>query len=220
MSQREPLFNFSEPTPVWTAGVLIALHLIYTLLPASLTELVRSYCLLAAWNGDVFIDRGGPSSIPSLLLHGALHSGWSHVLVNSGMIAVFGVLVCRVAGRGAQGSSRFLLVFLGSIVAGGLAQWLWWIATHSSGAAIGASGGGSGLFAAAAYVLGGRKQLIQWGLAWVIINMVIVLAENVGLSLLGGGGIAVPAHLGGYLGGALLALWLLPPNSTGFKITR
>jgi len=224
---REPIFNFAEPVPVWFCAVLIAAHAVLVFAPVGLEADVREWALLAAIDGKVDLDRRGISNAWSLLLHGFLHGDWGHVLMNSGMIAVFGVLVCRAArpsktfggdSQGAwRGPARFFAIVIGSIIAGGLTQWGYWIATDATASAVGASGGASGLFAAAGWVLGGRKRLLQFGGAWILLNILLALGGQFGLlpSL-----IAWPAHLGGYVGGALLAIIMLRPSSTDFVITR
>lgn len=217
MSQREPIFNFSEPAPVWLCGFLILIHIIVSFAPEAVVGFLSNLGTLASTGTPLGNLRSGLENIPSLFLHGFLHADTMHLLFNSGMIAVFGVLICRTAGRGWRRHARFLAIFLISVCIGGLAQLLWWKLSGTPGYAIGASGGASGLFAAAAYVLGGNRQMIRWGLVWIVINALIVSFEYVGFSVYS---TAWAAHLGGYVGGALLALFMLRPNSTDFRVTR
>ncbi|MEE9348061.1 MAG: rhomboid family intramembrane serine protease [Robiginitomaculum sp.] len=218
MAARQPIFNFTEPAPVWLGAVLIAAHALMQFAPQELGNSFYNLAVLAARDGNVLLGRGGVGSFGSLALHGLLHADWGHVLINSAMIAVFGVLVCRAA-RGSGGATwrangRFLTIFVLSIIAGGLAQWLWWALSHGTGQAVGASGGASGLFAAAAWVLGGKERVLKYGLGWIAVNILMAAGGFMGSQ------IAWAAHLGGYLGGALLALVFLRPNSTNFVITR
>lgn len=223
MSRREPIFNFSEPAPVWLATGLILAYFAERLAPSGLQNTVRTWAVLAADNGSVMIDRADVSSLWSLLLHALVHSDFMHVLMNSAMITVFGVLVCRAGRLGLakraswRGPMRFFMIFCLSVIAGGLAQWGYWAASGATALAIGASGGASGLFAASAWALGGKKRVFQYGAGWVLLNAIIVLGAMMGAF---DSNIAWAAHLGGYVGGALAAISMLRPGSTDFVITR
>lgn len=217
MAQREPIFNFTEPAPVWLAGLLVLGYLITSFAPSGLREVLLSYALMVSDNGNVMINRGGISNYWSLALHALLHADFMHLIVNTLMITVFGVLVCRVGGKGWRRHARFLALFWLSVIAGGLSQWAFWNFTGETASALGASGGASGLFAAGAWVLGGHKKVLQFGLAWFVINMVL---EFMGSSGLTSEQYAWPAHLGGFVAGAVLSMIMLMPSSTRFTITR
>ena len=72
-----------------------------------------------------------------------------HVIVNAMMLLAFGTPVARAFGNTPTGWGLWMIVFLGSIIAGS-ALYLG-LATVQSYYAVGASGGTSGLIAAAAY---------------------------------------------------------------------
>ena len=221
---KEPMFNIAERAPVWLAGILIVIYAAILYLPNILTSAAVNFMILKPLGT---FGRSNFDQAFSLLGHGFLHGSWSHVLMNSAMMIVFGVATIRGAkllaasqGMPAKGEAKFLLVFLIGIIAGGLAQWLYWSVINivQSGAnvgALGASGGASALFATAAWAIGGKDKLIAFGIGWMFINLIIVLAESIiGIS------IAWAAHLGGYIGGALIAPFWIRANSAGLSFTK
>ncbi len=139
------------------------------------------------------------SLIQALFGHVFLHGDWMHVILNAAMGLALGAPVARILGSG-----RFLLVFFGAAFTGAAVYFALVPATGPP--AIGASGGVSGLLAAALLCLpqtGGRvlsKSFILASLGFFIANVILSLA---GPSLIGMG-IAWQAHLGGFAGGALL----------------
>lgn len=221
MPTREPIFNFTEKSPLYLAGFLMAAHALMAFLPPSAVTVVREWALLAAIDGNVVLDRGGVPNAASLIGHGVLHGDWGHVLMNSGMIVIFGIIVVK-AGRlsgpnDVRGPARFLVLFWLSVIAGGLAQWGWWIVTADTASAVGASGGASGVFAAMAWVSGGKKRLLKFGLGWAALNVLMVAGGYLNLMP---SSIAWAAHMGGYACGAVLAMVMLRPGTTPFVITR
>lgn len=218
MSQfKEPAFNIKEPAPFYLCAALIIIHVLMSVFPAGIVQQIDSASVLAASQGNFMFDDRPLGNIATLFLHGLLHADWSHVIMNSFMIFIFGTLVSRVAGP--KKTAIFFLIFALSVIAGGLFQWGWWAIISDNASAIGASGGASGLFAAGAWVLGGKKQLYQWGIVFGVINVIMVISTMMS-SGFGGGGIAWAAHIGGYVGGALLAAILLPPRSATFGMIR
>lgn len=215
---REPMFNISEKVPVWLAGLLIAIHIIAHYGPIVISN------PLADWGVLLPLGAGQPDALKSavrLIGHGFLHGSWGHVLMNSGMIVIFGVITMRGAramrfskGRTKGVSLDFLQVFLIGVIGGGLAQLLWWkISGGLDTAALGASGGASALFATTAWALGGKERLIGFGMGWALINAVMVFAGPVlGMNL------AWAAHMGGYVAGAALAPILIKANSSSFGL--
>ena len=91
-----------------------------------------------------------------------------------------------------------------------------WNITNDSGAALGASGGVSALFATMAWAMGGPKQLLKFGFGWLVINILMIFGGGL---LTGGGGIAWAAHLAGFVAGAVLAPFLVRPNIVTGPIT-
>jgi membrane associated rhomboid family serine protease len=103
-----------------------------------------------------------------------------------------------------------MIVFLGSVIAGSALYLA--LATVDTAYAVGASGGTSGLMAAALLLdrWGGKRKL--WSREFLGFTLAIGLA-NILLTLIApywlGMGIAWEAHVGGYMAGAIL-MALLP----------
>ncbi|WP_371395615.1 rhomboid family intramembrane serine protease [Fretibacter rubidus] len=220
MSQyREPIFNIKEPLPLYLGGLFIAVHVAILYGPAFIESFAARWFLLKSLN---LPGQGTVDLLTSLIGHGFLHGSWTHVLMNVGMLVVFGVatiqgikMYATSRGRATSGTKEFMFIFLFAVIMGGLAQWFQWWAGDIRGTALGASGGVSGLFATAAWAMGGQKKMLQFGFAWLVINIVMIFAGEL---MTGGGGIAWASHLGGYIAGALLAPFMVRPNSTGFSI--
>lgn len=213
---REPMFNFTEKAPAYLAGLFIAIQAIMMFMPSSLLKPIDRFGVLRP------LGTPGADSVShsvSLIGHGFLHGGWGHVLLNSGMIIVFGIAAIRgskalaaMRGRAAQASRDFLLIFFAGVIIGGVFQWGWWAVINAQltqTGALGALGGASALFAAGAWAIGGRDKMIQFGFGWAMINLIIVLLENfIGMN------VAWPAHIGGYIAGMIFAPYLVKASST------
>ena len=218
---KEPFFNFTEALPAYIAGALIALYFALQFLPF----LWRVAAPLVILRPIGFQGTSLAEQIFTLLGHGAAHGSFTHVLMNAGMIAVLGVATIKGArlkaisrGRSRSANLSFLTIFFFGIITGGLAQWLYWFVISAplgvnAPAAVGASGGASALLAVAGWAIGGRDQMIKFGFGWAAINLIMVLVgPYIGLSL------AWAAHLGGFLGGMILAAPLVKAKSTGLGL--
>lgn len=138
-------------------------------------------------------------TIPSLVTHAFLHGGWMHIIMNMFMLAAFGSGVERWLG-----AKRMLILFFLSAFFGAAFHYL--LNMGSTYPMIGASGGLSGLFAAAIVMLshgqremGGRFGMLPFALLWI--------GLSIGFGMLGGpdgSTIAWAAHVGGFLGGFLI----------------
>jgi len=214
-SRREPIIN--APLVVTAAaGALVALHAVTYL--ASDTDYLKLQSDFALWPQRFWAPAGSEMAYDSPLQAGLtlistalLHSGWMHVLTNSAMLLAFGAPSARVMGPGWRGAWKWMLLFLGAITAGSLV----YLVVRGAGGppAVGASGGTSGLMAAA-FLFGpsGRmrspfsREFITISLAFAFVNLILVLA---GPQLLGAP-IAWEAHAGGFVGGAAMMLLLAP----------
>lgn len=220
MQTSEPVFNIKERTPLLLAAVLLAIHIAVTYGPSQIERSAEYWALLKSLNVP---GQTGLMMVTSLLGHGFLHGSWTHVLLNCGMLVAFGVVTMTAAklhatarGRRVSGNAAFFAIFFAGVIVGGLGQWLQWFVINDTGFALGASGGVSALFASAAYAMGGRKKLVQFGMGWLLINLIMIFAGGL---LTDGAGFAWAAHLAGYVAGAVVAPFLLRPNSTGFSVT-
>lgn len=180
------------------AGGIDHLLIGYTLVPARLF-------------GDVqlAVDLPGVSSLMTLLSYQFLHGGWKHFLFNMLFLWVFGDNV-----EDALGHLKFIAFFLICGVAGGLFHSF--VDPQSLTPTIGASG-------AIAGVLGGylvlypraRLLVLAFGFIPLRLPALIVIGTFFAQDLLWGitgtaaiQGIAVWAHIGGFVAGALLVLLL------------
>ncbi len=181
----------------------------YTLLPARLF-------------GDAQLpaDWPGVSSALTLVSYQFLHGDWKHLLFNMLFLWVFGDNV-----EDALGHARFIIFFLICGIAGGLFHSL--IDTESVRPTIGASG-------AIAGVLGGylmlypsaRLLVLAFGFIPLKLPALLVIGTFFAQDLLWGltgtaNGVAVWAHIGGFIAGAGLVillkrahipLWHRPPS--------
>ena len=222
--KKEPLFNFVEAEPAYLVGSLIAVHLALMVMPHAFQYFVAKYAILHVW-GRAGLEAY--AQLPSLVFHGFLHGSWMHLISNSFIIIVFGIAVMRGSyllslerKRPRSGRSAFFSLFFAGVVIGGMSQWLYWALSaaplgQAAPSALGASGGASALFAAGGWALGGRPQMFKFAFAWLLVNLLMVVAENfIGIK------IAWAAHLGGFAIGMLIAPFIVKPNSTALKVTK
>lgn len=211
---RQPILN-APLLVIIVAIVLILLHAAFELAPP-IEQLAISYDYALApqrfWapagSPDVYPDAA--AGLITLLSTGLLHADWLHVIVNSMMLLALGTPVARALGQNLAGAAAWMLLFVVSVL-GGSALYLA-LANVDLPYVIGASGGVSGLFAAA-FLLdprGGKYKL--WSRPFVGMTIAFAIA-NAALALVGpfmlGAGISWEAHAGGYIAGALM-MALLP----------
>jgi membrane associated rhomboid family serine protease len=125
-----------------------------------------------------------------VLTSGFLHVSWEHFFSN--MVALF--LLGLLLGN-ALGAARFVIIYLGSLIVGGLFVLLF----SPDSLTVGASGAVFGLAGAGLVVAWRQHRWIYFFLvaAWAITNLVFSISTP---------GISVAGHVGGLLGGALLGL--------------
>lgn len=138
-----------------------------------------------------------------------LHTNVIHLLGNMVFLAAVGPAV-----EFAAGSVRFLVVFFVSGLCGCAAHWIFF--KHTDNLLVGASGAAAGLVAYASIRYWSYRVPIAPKIALPVATVVCVW---IGLQILGifirlgdsGGGTALWAHVGGFLGGLLLSLVFRAP---------
>ncbi len=200
---------------VTIALILINVAIFLNTFGATATGLDRSligYALVPArlfGEVELPVDLPGVSSILTLVSYQFLHGGWQHLLFNMLFLWVFGDNV-----EDALGHARFIVFFLVSGVAGGLFHSI--IVPQSLTPTIGASG-------AIAGVLGGylvlypraRLLVLAFGFIPLKLPALLVIGAFFAQDLLWGitgaaavQGVAVWAHIGGFVAGAIMVLFL------------
>ncbi|MBU6319556.1 MAG: rhomboid family intramembrane serine protease [Alphaproteobacteria bacterium] len=219
---RERLIN-APGVVVCASLLLLGAHLAFTISPAAMQEMViERFALIPEKLGRTGVWGGGydgPIAAATPFLSSALlHADWLHVSVNAGFLLAFGSPVARKLGEDVRGGCAWALLFALSVVAGSLVFVL--LNPGFPGVVVGASGGTSGLMAAA--LLAGRNSSESvmfarefWGftLLFAVSNLILTLIAPALL----GGGLAWEAHLGGYVAGACLMLALDRPHTAGFS---
>lgn len=145
-------------------------------------------------------------SVVQLFTSQFLHGGLMHLVGNLVFLVLVGFAV-----EAALGSGLFLLFYLISGVGGGLVFAIF--AGGSTGSLIGASGAISGVMAMYVVLFGLRKiRFFYWAFiftgyfraAAIIMLPIYVLMEVYGIVSNEGSNVAFTAHIGGFIGGAIL----------------
>lgn len=213
MKQKEPIFNFAEPSIPIVIVIFAIIHFLgFAFL--DIDKLFYGFALLPLGSPD--FNLSPIREFYGLISHGFLHADLGHLIMNSAGLLIFGSLTFQAirAGkaRGVKGLFRFWVLFFSGVVIGGLFQWGYWMVQNIEYAsAVGASGGVSALFASAGWAIGGKERLGQFAMAFALLNIVMVLFM---------GNIAWAAHVGGFVAGAALAPYWVKPDSAGTSIFR
>jgi membrane associated rhomboid family serine protease len=207
------------------AGVtiaLIVLNIIVFLYELSLgpgvEDLIRTY---GAVPREILTGQDVPPPGPSplwiqLLTSMFLHGGWLHIIGNMAFLRVFGDDIEDVLGRGA-----YLIFYLGAGVVASLVH------IFLSGAgdvtpSVGASGAIAGVLGAYIVLFPSRQIHVLvpgYGFSTARVSALVMLGLWFLLQFFNGiaaltagsaetGGVAVWAHIGGFIVGVLVALWL------------
>lgn len=208
-NQRQPLIN-APLLVILMSALLVALHAFVSF--SSYDERMEVMWNYAVWPGRFWAPAGTVDVYPdhlsgliTLVSTALLHADWTHVMINSLMLLAFGTPVARAFGNDARGWGLWMLLFVGSVVAGSALYLA--LADVNGPYLIGASGGTSGLMAAA-FLLdpwGGKRplwnrQFVSFSIVFALINVLLVVAAPYALGM----AISWEAHLGGYVAGAIL----------------
>ena len=220
---REPVFN-APAIVIVVLSVLVAFHTIREFAAPHWDRELLTYLALYPYRlGPGGSDEPGGNlvGLTSLATHALLHGDWMHLLLNGAWLLAFGSVVAR-----RTSTAGFLGLFIVCAVVGGLT----YVAINGFERiiVIGASGAVSGLMGAAFRLifslpphgglavlqryplevprmpLGmalGHRQTLLASAFWIAANLVFGMA---GPGILGSGGIAWEAHVGGFAAGFLL----------------
>ncbi len=200
--EHPPLLNMPEATKVLTISIALVFMVMWgtaQLFPSFPSDLIFNELgfVSARWTGDLPF---GLTALFSLVTVNFLHGGWFHMGVNVATLVAFGSGIEKRMGA----TNMLVLFFLSSIVAL-ISQLL--ISPHSTMPIIGASGGISGLFGGVLIMLkhdgrasGENQKLAPMILMWIAISAIFGVMGGPN-----GENIAWLAHIGGFLGGLVIA---------------
>lgn len=143
-----------------------------------------------------------------------LHIGWMHITMNMLSLYIIGINIERIYGHW-----RFLLIYLFSGYTGNLMSYYHNASSMTTSAAVsaGASTAIFGVTVAAAMLfvtMQGNPYVRQFAQ-----SMWVIIAINLVFNLFPGAGVDIYGHLGGIIGGGLMAL-TLPPKGNRFHWPR
>jgi membrane associated rhomboid family serine protease len=177
---------------LYAIGVIVVVNLVAFLIAAvSAGSLSNTTSSFEVRDGGLF----GPAVEDQgewwrVLTSGFLHVSWEHFFSN--MVALF--LLGLLLGN-ALGAARFVIIYVGALIVGGLFVLL----LSPDSLTVGASGAVFGLAGAGLVVAWRQHRWIYFFLvaAWALTNLIFSISTP---------GISVAGHVGGLLGGALLGL--------------
>lgn len=191
----EPLINM-PPITKYMLGLFIGIHLIVMF---ALSEALQHQVFLhlgfipGRFTGAAIFE---PLALITPFTHMLLHGSWLHIAMNGVMLMAFGSGIERWLG-----GRRMIWLFVLSGLCGGLLHFI--LNPFSIYPIVGASGGISGLFAAALLMInrmqGGAGRIWPFIILWIGISVVFGF-----LGSPDGGQIAWAAHIGGFLGGFVI----------------
>jgi membrane associated rhomboid family serine protease len=180
--------------------------------PAIEAWLTQNFALIPAHLSFAIFGGVDKLVLLTIITSSFLHAGWFHL----GMNALFMAMIAPPLER-LLGTRLFVAVYLLGVVAAGLAHWM--SASGDFVAAVGASGGISGVFGVFVVLfarrtlpdkiilgqrIAGSTLYIFWQLAaWLGVQAISALGNQSG-----GGGVAVWAHIGGFVAGLVCGILL------------
>lgn len=199
---REPLFNALPGVVVLLAAIIVAVQL------AESVSFGRGGAVhaLIYWAGALRTGAAADAFPPAplwgaspYLLHVFVHAGWTHLLLNLGVLLAVGSAVRRPFGPGLRGDAGFLIFFFACAIGGALLHLITHL--HEATTMAGASTALSGLIAAAGWARGGRVGMYQLALPWLGFNLVLAVVSVV---------YPVPIAWVGHVGGLLVGMAAYP----------
>ena len=178
--------------------------------PSFLAELaVRGGLMPARLTGLVDLGTAAVPAPLTLLTSLFIHGGWLHLGLNLMFLLIVGRMAEWVVGPG-----KLILIFLAGGLAGGLLQTV--VTPDSTLPVIGASGAIAAVFACYAMLFARRRanarRILGFTVSSELLTALWFAATWIGLQLLTGaafngqgGGIAIWAHIGGFVTGLMIA---------------
>lgn len=199
------MFNV-PPVTLALVGAVTAMFVLLQVAPIGWVYWIASHFSLDSEQFAAAVrDPTGPQAwfgFGGLVLHAFVHLDWAHWALNAGFLLAFGALCER-----AFGTTRYVLLLLVAVLAGAGAQLVAEWGTMFT--MLGASGAVAGCFAGACRLMVNapdpRRRRTGWSL------LIVLVGTNALFAVVGGavfgvdGQIAWQAHLGGFLGGWLMA---------------
>ena len=200
--ENEPLINL-PPFTKYLLTAIIGIHIIITfLLDDAQTHWVYIHLgfIPGRFTGAALFE---PLALLTPFTHMVIHGSWLHIAMNGIMLLAFGAGVEKWIG-----GKKMIAFFVLSGLFGLAAHFALNFSSYQP--VIGASGGLSGLFAAALVMLNRRQAGMtgKYGF-WPLIALWVGISILFGI--MGsphGGDIAWAAHVGGFLGGFILLKWM------------
>jgi len=204
---REPIFNQLPVGVVLLIGLIIAAHLIFSLLnPVAQAGAMAAFALSPSLFEQDLSAGDWMAAVTMLFGYQFLHGGTLHIVMNLAMLLQAGPIAEAGLRRNQDSTVRFVLFFLLCGVGGGLAFCA--LNPGTDAVTIGASGAISGVFAGFLWGAIGLARPGQAMLKPVLASAVVFLLINVGLAALARGFNFVPiaweSHLGGFVAGLIL----------------
>ena len=207
--------SFQPPKPARATNAIVlaclAIQLIATLAgPTFLVELaVRAGLMPARLTGAVELGATAVPAPLTLVTSLFIHGGWLHLALNLLFLLLVGRMVEWVVGP-----AKLLLVFALGGLAGGLLQTV--VTPDSTLPVIGASGAIAAVFACYATLFAKRRanprRVLGFTVSSEFLTALWFAAVWIGLQLMTGaafngqgGGIAIWAHIGGFVAGLIVA---------------
>lgn len=194
VSDHQPLINLPPLTKYLLIGI-VAIHVVLTFLVSD--EMAQQIYLIwgfipMRFSGNIAFE---PLFLLTPLTHMLLHASWMHIAMNGIMFMAFGAGIERWLG-----GQKMVFILIISGLIGIIVQYI--LDPNSQYPVIGASGGLSGLFAAALIMInriqGSANPYGIWPfiILWVVVSFLFGMAGSPD-----GNAIAWAAHVGGFLGG-------------------